>query len=679
MVGRAAEWALLATAYERGDADPHLMVVEGEAGIGKTRLAEEFLTYVRSRGGRTMATRCYHNEVQLAYAPVTEGLRAALAHQDAAQRLADLPDHALAEAARLLPELTAELSPPLRVSMGEDPGAQGRFLDSLVQVLLALLGETPPGLLVVDDAHLADEGTLDLLTFLVRRVRGRPVGVLVTWRSEELPAEHRLRRLVAETRRAASTTTLLLGRLGSDEVGELVRAASADAPARLAESVFQETDGLPFFVVEYLRALTDGEKPGQLLGGVRELLQSRLLGVSEAGMQLLTTAAVIGRLFEFDALRQASGRSDDETVAALEELRRRGLVREVPAAGPGSRLNFDFSHVWLRELVYEETSLSRRRLLHRRVAEALESRHAHRARDIGPLAGQIALHYQRAGHESQAAEFFRLAGEHARSLYANAESLSHFRAALALGHPAAASLHESIGDLLTLAGQYAAALTSYELAAALCGSTDLPRVEHKLGQLYCRWGEWQRAESHFSSAEAEFTPGLNDRHAQRARLYADWSLAARRRGDIERAVTLANRALELAQVADDAPALVQAHNVLGIVAGSRQHLERSLALAEMLNDRAGRIAALNNLALAYGASSENGRAIQTASAALELCVAQGDRHHEAALHNNLADLLHAAGRSEEAMVHLKQAVTIFAEVGSAADPTQPEIWKLTEW
>jgi tetratricopeptide (TPR) repeat protein len=132
-------------------------------------------------------------------------------------------------------------------------------------------------------------------------------------------------------------------------------------------------------------------------------------------------------------------------------------------------------------------------------------------------------------------------------------------------------------------------------------------------------------------------------------------------------------------VADDAPALVQAHNVLGIVAGSRQHLERSLALAEMLNDRAGRIAALNNLALVYGATGENERAIQTAAAALELCVAQGDRHREAALHNNLADLLHAAGRSEQAMVHLKQAVAIFAEVGSAADPTQPEIWKLTEW
>jgi len=112
---------------------------------------------------------------------------------------------------------------------------------------------------------------------------------------------------------------------------------------------------------------------------------------------------------------------------------------------------------------------------------------------------------------------------------------------------------------------------------------------------------------------------------------------------------------------------------------AQAHLERGLALTEVLNDRAGRIAVLNNLARAYAAGGKRERAFKAASAALKLCVAQGDRHHEAALHNHLADLLHADGQSEAAMVHLKQAVAIFAEVGSAADPTQPEIWKLTEW
>src|ERR1700682_6484830 len=121
-------------------------------------------------------------------------------------------------------------------------------------------------------------------------------------------------------------------------------------------------------------------------------------------MQLLTTAAVIGRLFDFDALRQASGRSEDDAVAALEELLGRGLVREVPGAVE-SRLTFDFSHVWLRDLVYDDTTLSRRRLLHRRVAETFESRRTAAARDPGALAGQIALHYQRAGHDGEGGGF----------------------------------------------------------------------------------------------------------------------------------------------------------------------------------------------------------------------------------------------------------------------------------
>lgn len=112
---------------------------------------------------------------------------------------------------------------------------------------------------------------------------------------------------------------------------------------------------------------------------------------------------------------------------------------------------------------------------------------------------------------------------------------------------------------------------------------------------------------------------------------------------------------------------------------ARHHLAQSLALAEALGDPGARVAALNNLALAFSRTGDAKQAIQFTENALALCASQGDRHREAALHNNLADLLHAAGRSEEAMSHLKQAVALFAEVGGEAGPTQPEIWKLTEW
>ena len=705
LVGRETEWAALLNAYHSIHADGQLIVLEGEAGIGKTRLAEGFMQHARRAGAAALTARCYEGELNLAYGPFVEALRSALSQAEYVARLERLPAHTLSEAARLLPELatlrpgpsalpsvTGQVLPPALPM--EDPGAQTRFFESISQLLLALCGGLPPGLLCLDDLHWADEASLDLLTYLVRRLRGRAVCLLITWRGEQLPANHRLRALLAEAQRAGIGTCLPLSRLSLASVSELVRSAlprsESAQPPGLIERLYHETEGLPFFLVEYLAAMAR-QKPGfsdadaewPLPVGVRGLLQSRLGTVGETGQQLLSAAAVIGRSFDFETLREASGRSDEEAVTALEELMARGLVAEV--AGGDGALTYDFSHEKLRTLVYAETSLARRRLLHGRVAEALAARNRRGGREArSSLAGLIAQHYQLAGQAAEAAHYFKLAGEHTRTLYANAEALAHFRAALALGHPETAALHEAIGDLQTLSGDYGAALTSYETAAALCPPKSLANLEHKLGNVYHRRGDWERAESHFQAALHAM--GEESSTGARARLHADWSLTAHQGGQPEQAHTLARRALELAEAAGDQRALAQAHNILGVLASSqhdlaqaRYHLEQSLARAEALNDLGARVAALNNLALAFSRNGEIDQALKFTEQALALCASQGDRHREAALHNNLADLLHAARRSEEAMSHLKQAVALFAEIGTQAGDLQPEVWKLTEW
>jgi tetratricopeptide (TPR) repeat protein len=369
-----------------------------------------------------------------------------------------------------------------------------------------------------------------------------------------------------------------------------------------------------------------------------------------------------------------------------------GLVSEVNTTGRGQdQARYDFNHEKLRSLVYEETSLARRRLLHRRVAEALSARakrqsgtQAGAESSLGAMASQIAQHYQQSGRDAEAAEYFRLAGEHARALFANAEALGHFRAALALGHPAGAALHQAIGDLLTLSGAYEAALTSYETAAALSAPGDLAVIEHKLGDIYHRRGDWELAESHFQAALN--TLGETGQPDARARIYSDWSLTAHREGDTPRALELAGRALELAEAAGDRRALAQAHNILGILAssqndgpGARHHLERSLELADALGEPGARAAALNNLALALRRQGDFAEAVRLTEQALAVSAAQGDRHREAALHNNLADLLHATGQAEAARQHVRQSVIIYAEIGAEEGLLQPEIWKLAEW
>ena len=712
LVGRSEEWATLLRAYEAIDTDGQIVILEGEAGIGKTRLAEEFLAHVQGKGATVVAARCYEGETNLAYGPIVAGLRAAIAQKENVRWLEKISTPWLSEAARLLPELATlrqglPPAPPL-----DSPGAQSHFFEGLRQLLLALCSSpaptTPtrgvatfhapmldsPGVIFFDDVHWADGASLDLLSYMVRRLHGQPLCLFITWRNKQAAGDPRLRHLLIEAQRSGKATIVSLPRLSRSTVQELVQfvapavATSSVMRKGIIERLYQETEGLPFFLVEYLTAIVKGmltttNDAWSLPGGVRDLLRSRLVAVGEAAWQLLNTAAVIGRSFDFDTLKEASGRSEEETVTALEELIAQGLVEEVRSGVSERAPTYDFSHEKLRALVYEETSLARRRLLHRRVAEVLVSS-MRRHRENAALAGQIAHHYELAGNEPAAAEYYRQAGEHARNLYANAEALTHFHRALALGHSDTAALHEAIGDLHTLLGEYSAALKSYETAAALCALDALVNIEHKLGTVYQRRGEWERAESHLEAALQAL--GENSPASERAKVYADWSLTAHHRGRVEQARDLAQQALHLAEAASDTHALAQAHNILGILASSqgdseraRSHLERSLALAESLNDPSIRAAALNNLALAYRASGDVEQALTLTETALALCVSQGDRHREAALHSNLADLLHAAGRSQEAMDHLKQSVSIYAEIGVEAGTFQPEIWKLTEW
>ncbi len=385
---------------------------------------------------------------------------------------------------------------------------------------------------------------------------------------------------------------------------------------------------------------------------------------------------MIGRSFDFEILREVSGRTEDETIRAIEELMAQSLTKEIAA----ENLRYDFAHEKLRELADAETSAARRCLLHRRVAEVLVNRGRAR-REIGVWANQIARHYQLAGEAAHAAEYFKLAGDHARMLYANAGALVHYRVALSLGHPNEAVLHESIGDVQTLLGDYAGALASYATAATLCLPAALARIEHKRGNVQHRRSEYALAMSHFQITLHTFVEQTAP--AERARLFADWGLAMHALEQEDRAQAMASRALTLAETGHDVFALAQAHNILGILARhdgnlrqARYHLEQNCTIAESLPDPSVRIAALNNLALVCRDTNEIERAIKLTETSLALCVTQGDRHHQAALHNNLADLLLGIGKDSETM---RQSVAILADIGAAATTLQPEIWKLVEW
>ena len=684
LVGRAPAWAALLAAYGDVGASGQLLAVTGEAGIGKTHLVEAFLDHARDGGAVVVAATGYEGETALAYAPFAATLRALRRRPDAAERLAAVPTRWRDEAARLTPEWAADNTPA--TADLPDPGAQTRFFAGVSEVICHLLAGPPPGVLFLDDMHWADAASLDLLAYLARRLSDLPVLLIVAWSEaggDGLLGGQRLRRLLTEAQRAGKGRLIALTRWRPSDVLSLV-AADARLQARAAEitdRLYRETEGLPYFVVEYLNALAGKPDNWTMPPSVRDLLAGRLALVDQAELQLLQTAAVIGGTFDYASLWPASGRSEEEVVGGLERLLERGLIREANDMpyGEGGDLRYGFTHQQLRALVYEATNLARRRLLHRRVAAALQTQ-TRSAKDSA--ASLIAQHYRLGGQDAAAADFYRRAGDHARALYANREALGHYQTALALGHPATSALHEAGGDLHTLLGEYGAALRAYESAAAQADPADLGRLEHKLGRLHERRGQWELADSHFCAALARYEH--SGHAADLARLHGDRSRVAYRAGDLGRARALAEQALALA--AGDAEAEAQAHNALGILArqegehaAAHAHLARSLALAERAGTPAARVAALNNLARLRGATGDIDAALELLEQAVALCVRQGDRHHEAALYNHRADLLHRAGREEEAMTSLKAAVTIYAEIGLEAGDWQPEVWKLTEW
>ncbi|HEY3335877.1 MAG TPA: AAA family ATPase [Candidatus Limnocylindrales bacterium] len=676
MIGRRRELAALTEAFGASTPNGRVAAVTGEAGIGKSRLVDALLAAGAADGAVVLAAHTFPAEGSIAYAPIVELLRVGFAHPGAGAALAGLAPATLAEVERLVP-LPDGVAAGIRALVPADsPASRARLLEAIATVLVALVLGPLPGIIAVEDLQWADDASREALLYLGRRLAGRSALLVFTWRPEDVDAAGAAFADAVEA--LPGVAVIELERLDDVVVGALVDAAvAAGLPAWDAASLAEESEGLPLYVVEALLAGPglEGTAPPR---GVRALLRERLASVSETASQVLAAAAVIGRSFDFGTVRVASGRAEDETVAALEELVRRGIVREVASGGD---LAFDFGHARLRDAAYDGTGLARRRLLHRRVADVLRADVAGRD-DPGRLA-KIAGHERAGGRDLAAADAYREAGLGSRRMFANREALGHLETALALGHPDVAGLQTTIAEARMALGDYAGAIVALEAAAAVALEEELPGIELRLGRVHARRGDVGSAASHLDAALA----GADD--TLRPAALVERGAVALRAGDLDGAAVLAAQALAAARGApDDGPTTGAANRLLGLVAlrrgdldDARVALERALAAssAEHGADPGAVIAARNGLALVEAAAGDRQASIALLEDALVECRRTGETHLEAAVENNLADQLHAAGRTEEAIEHLKRAVTLFADVGGRPGELEPEIWKLVSW
>ena len=669
-----------------------VVTVAGAAGSGKTRLLEEFRGEVQAAGSVVLAARCHDGESELPFVLAADLLRTALSV--CPELPARLPAHTAAMTGRLCPELAVDY--PDDPAPLDSPMALTRLYGAIGEVLRTAASPGPggpPGVIVVEDAHWADGPSRDLLAYLVRRLPGWPLLLVISCSTEHTERLRRLRAALSEAADARQGTVVEPAPLREEQIRDLLlRSGVRDADVG---RLLAQTRGLPMLVREYVEGLRSGAgDSGERWwppASVRELLRRRLQAASQPTQQMLSTAAVLGSGCDADLLRAVSGRAETETVEALDEAVRRFLLTETPPAGERGGPSYDFPYEALREVVYSSSTLARRRLLHGRAAGVLIRRYE---RDpVTTRAAPIAEHLQRAGRDGEAAGWWWRAAGRARDLYAHAEEYAYLRRAEALGYPQV-DVAVALGDVLTVLGRYREALAEFEAAAAAIDGNQaeppaadrppagLTAIEHKLAEVHHRLGDWALAEAHLDVALELLGSGDPSR---RARIEADRAVLAYRRGAAQAAAALAEGALEAARRAGDPAAVAQALNVLGMLDARRgaagpatARLRESLDHARGLADPGAAVAALNNLSRLLADSGQPGEALPLAQEALALGCELGDQHRVAALHTNLADLLHAAGQREAALAHLKEAARGFASVDTGGTP-RPEVWTLVEW
>lgn len=436
LVGRQPEWQRLRAIWHQvGRGAAHCVCIAGEAGIGKTRLAEELLVYAQRQGYATARAHTYALEGGLAYGPVADWLRAETLHSP----LAKLNRVWLSEVARLLPELLVEhpdLSPPQPLTK---PWQRKRLFEALVQ---AFTSTQRPLLLFLDDLQWCDEDTLEWLPYLLGAAPQAKVLLVGALRSEEVDNTHPLHKLWQSLLHKGKLTTITLEPLTIEETAALgSQVAQHPLDAEAADQLYRETTGNPLFVVESVRASYEraGEVTKEALPAglphlsqagdkhlppkVYGVIQARLGQLSAEAHTLAQLAAAIGRAFTVELLVQASQQDEERVVLGLDELWRRRIMRE-QAIG-----SYDFSHDRIREVAYAEVSPVQRRLLHRRIAQALEELYA---AHLNLMSSQVAAQYELAGLPEQAVRYYQQAAVTARQVYAHHEVVHALQKGLAL-------------------------------------------------------------------------------------------------------------------------------------------------------------------------------------------------------------------------------------------------------
>jgi predicted ATPase/DNA-binding SARP family transcriptional activator len=529
-----------------------LVLVVGEPGIGKSRLAEEIVRQARARGAHALVGRCWEAGGAPAYWPWVESLRAYVRAAPAATLAAEVGSGA-SDLAQLLPELRERLDKLPEPGPLDPESARFRLFDAMREFLgRAAAGR--PVVLVLDDLHAADTPSLLLLRYVARGLASMRVLLLAAFRDvDPLPGQP-LAEMLAEVSREPTTRRLQLTGLTQADVAEYVGLTAAElASPALVEMLFAETEGNPLFVAETVRLLAvEGATASAVIPqSIRDVIARRLAHLSEECVRVLVLASVLGREFALAALARMAELSEVELLEQLDEAMLARVVSDLP--GATSRLRF--AHVLIRDTLYEGVTTARRIALHRLAVEALEHVNSKAGAHLAELA-----HHALAGSDfERALDYARAAGDRALALLAFEEAARLYataRDALELCRPddveTRCELLLSLGEAQIRAGETPTAKATFLDAAALARRHALTRALGRAAAGYAGRIVFSRAgaDDRVVPLLEEAIAGLGEADAElRSRLLARLAGALRDEHSRARRDLLSREAVDLARQA----------------------------------------------------------------------------------------------------------------------------------
>lgn len=692
-IGRKEELERLRELYQSAaNHELQVVLIAGEAGVGKTRLVNEFYSLITRENVQFLKGTCFDTKIPMPYQPFREALAGFIERDDyyGYSILRSLPESAKIEILKIIQGLdTKRLD--ITSSMPLDPVQdEYRLFDGIYQIFKKI-SEKGPIILLLDDIQWADVASLELFSYIVRNGHKDRMMLCLTYRPDEIMDGNVEKGVMASTLHKLSRVhrleRLTLSTFSKDHVAEMLNSIFKPypCPKKLVDLVFMETEGNPFFVEELLKSLIENKlleyndsqivlkspETIKLPSSIKALVRDRIEKLPQELQELLVIAGTIGQEFSLKLLSVATGKNEGHIQDILDIGIDSNIIKEDFSA---SEEKFSFTHCKIKEVLYYSLRESKRERLHHKIAQAMEIVYYS---TIEKHYEAIAQHYYLSRNKEKAFIYMLKCARKAKESYATYEAISYFtktvdiyesfpdesKQQFSADYPFIAL---SLGNLYNIIGEYEKSLSWLEVAQK--HNPDLYEVYISLGELLIKKGDYEKALEYFTIGLEKTT----SEHAL-ASIETNMSYVYFRISDFNKSEELAKKAIARLEKQNISLVTAEAYKNLGTVyyakgmyAQAIHFYSKSLDISIQLNDKRAIANSYNNLGSVYYRKNDYDKALDHLQKCLSIREEIGDKSGIVYSYNNIGNIYYNRGEYENAEKYYLQCLEISTEIGEQA-------------